>query len=158
MLKPIIKTNLKPLILHWIGDSDIDKSQLDIKKYLESGDCVVRPGGNPSKITLKELTYNDILFLYDFLNLNLTDLQDKQLYNRTTIITVARLAIMSIEGLKLQFESKAGHRMLAQDDTESLMQVTESVTIEDHEEIINLIDWIGGLMFSRYLFRRQSKG
>ncbi len=158
MLKPITKTNLKPLILHWIGDNDVDKTQLDLKKYLESGDCVVRPGGNPSKITLKELTYSDILFLYDYLNLNSTDVQDRQLYNRTTIVTVARLAIMNIEGLKLQFESKAGHRLLSRDDTESLMQVTESVTVENHEEIISLIDWIGGLMFNRYLFRRQSQG
>lgn len=158
MLKPITKTNLKPLILYWIGDMDIDKSQVDIKKYLESGDCPVRPGGNPAKITLKELTYSDVLFMYDFLNLKSNDVQDQQLYNRTTIITVARLAIMSIEGIKLQFESRAGHRILSLDDTESLMQVTESVTIEDHEEIISLVDWIGGLMFSRYLFRRRNQG
>ncbi len=157
MIKPITKTNLNPLIVHWIGDSDVDKEKTDINKYLESGDCVVKPNGNPAKITIKELTYSDIMFIYDYLGLKPEDFQAKNVFQRTLTITVARLAIQQIEGLPLKFENKAGNRMLIKEDADALLQCVEIIKDNGKEDVLSLIDWIGGMAYQRAIFRQFPK-
>lgn len=183
MLKrPIIKTNLQPLESYWIGDEAVDKAATDIDQYIQNGTGVIlKTGQKASKILIKELTQEDVLLIYDLLNMNKKDIISNT-FDATLIYYIARLVLKSIEGVSLDHVRIGGKQFITEEDTEALTLFAEQIPtghicenckgsegtetegkllcnecgneMKAITQLLNLIGWVGGLAFNRFLRRR----
>lgn len=181
MLRPIIKQNLSPFTLTWIGDDAVDIEKTDIKQYLKTGDgLVLKSNCKPSKIICRELTQEDICLVSDMMGLTRGI---KQVYDTTFLYILARLAIQEIEGIPLDFETRCGKKMLTEAAAEALSTFQEQVKLGNFctscqkevavteqnlcqecsgetrplEISLNFMLWLGRVLDGRFFRRRNAQ-